>query len=272
MQRQSDKGNRIVILAIVGIVVLAIAGAFGSKVFFGAMAKRVGDRHADQKSTGEVLDAAEKLLEGDKMATQANFPDTPVGRMNRLVFELMLGEQTRQEEINRDLERIGWEWVMSAESLSTKTNLEESLRRLAQAKKITDDYYFKLESAYLEMLKKMDVEAQKDPDAEKFLAGFKDRQSEPGNGLYFANKISAELEKNHTAIGDCLRFLLARTGKFDVDADGAVSFRPPHEKETDSYNLLVDKLNASMEEMTRIEEERLRLMRTRINDARSGRG
>lgn len=264
------RGNtKVVVLVVSGIVLLAVLGAFGSKFVFDKFRESVQNRRAEKDSAGKLLDAAEGMVKGQALGERPTFPDTPTGRMNSYVYDLMVGEQARQKEIEDGLKRINWDWVFTPESLRTKQNLELCLQRIDEAKKLVARYDRDLDQAWSSLMAKMEAESSNSSEAKGFLAGFRESASRPGNGLYYARQINKLLKENHAALEDAVRFLYAHEGQYTIDDAGTVTFEMSvPQADVDRYNDILGAINASMHAIEDMEDERARMAQQKLNQAR----
>src|SRR5689334_22389646 len=91
-----------------GLVLLAIVGAIVTRPLF-----ERAKPDASLASTRDVLNAANQ---GGSARQQREFPNTPQGRMTKLMYEFIQESDRQQVTLEDGMKEIGWEWVMTPES------------------------------------------------------------------------------------------------------------------------------------------------------------
>lgn len=238
---------------IVGAIVLAVLGT----AIFQTASKRVKDRADERQSMQDFLGEAKKLADGGSMGKMPDFPDTPLGRMQRVVFLWAKEGQDRSAQMMKTLEGLDWQWVGSPDSLKTKANLEKCLATTPKAKKEVEKLLAWIDVGYAKALADMEAQADGSKDAGSFLSGLKLANQSQVSGFQLGKKTWQLLIKNIESLEEMFRFLLARTGKYSVTEDGLIDFKSGvTDKEQAEYEAIVDRVNGYLEEIAQLEEKR----------------
>jgi hypothetical protein len=260
----SDPKSSRKLLIVLAAAVLGVAGlcAVGSAFFLKAIGQKADERRQEKRATLDMLDAIGRAAEGEQIATPQGLPDTPSGRMNALLFAYLQSEQQRQSEFEKNLEKIGWDWVMTADSLKSAADVRESLRRLDRARAALARYYREVESAYADFLRDLEKEAT-DETSKKFLAGFKQGASQPESGLYFVHETGKVIRVNHDNLEKALRHLLKLEGRYRAEPDGNITFyETVSDADVARYNEYIDAANEAMAQIEKLEQDRIRRVQT----------
>ncbi len=251
--------NPIAIFAIAVIVVALVIAGLGTSLLKGAK-QRSEEREAERKSMVEFLGQAKKLNEGGKLGNMPDFPETSIGRMQRIVFVWARTGQTRTEELMKRLTELGWDWVGSPESLRTKASLEKCLSISPKVKAAVLAHRKWFDEGYSKVLADVESQADGSRDARSFVAGLKESSQREKGGYQLGLKTWDVLVKNIEALEEMFRFLLARSGKYKVAEDGTIEFDASvSDRDAEAYNAITDRVNGQLQEMNRLEAERLRI-------------
>lgn len=255
----------IVLLAVATVIALATAVSY-----FGiALSKRVTDRRAEKASLSDFAKQAEDVLEGKSRSVNTRYPDTPAGRMMRIMTEMIQESLASETKLGEDMEKVGWDWVLSPESLSNRKNLDESLKRLSAVRKLTLEYYDTLEKAVAEMIAAMKEESKKGRAASDFFKGAQKAIERPGSGLYYARQMKSHTLANFDGIEKMLMFLKARTGEYTLTPDGLIDFKASVTREERArYDAIVAKVDASAEALMKADEMRRKVANQRLSEAK----
>lgn len=267
--RNSRKGAVNPVTVFVIAVVLAVIGVAAiGMYFFQAAAKRAADRKAETASARDLLGQVKDVAEGGKLGQTPDFPDTPLGRIQRTSYEWLRGQQTSTEAFMKELEEMNWDWVGGPESLRTKPNLEKSLAISAKAKELVRKHIAQLDAGVAQMIKTVEAQSDGTPAAQQFVAGFKSSASDPNGGFQTGRQTWVVLIKNIESLEDMMRFLLARSGRYLVNTQGGIEFDTSvSDREIDTYNEIVDRVDGYLQEINDLEKKRLELARKQLDQA-----
>jgi len=240
---------KVILLVIAGAVVVVTLLGLGAKAVFQEMVKELSQDQADKRSMGKVVDAAEKMAKGEKVDPIKGFPDTPVGHMNKLLYQTVQDSHELEGKIDKELKDIGWDWVMSNDSLKSKANLEECLNRIGRAEKLVTRYSDRFEHIWNDALVAMQVEADKSNSAAAYLAGVKEGLDQPDGGRSFIREFIRLLRANHQGLKEAIQFLLAHPKDYQMGPEGPVFLDTVPQSEVDKYNALTDRANEAMKKI-----------------------
>lgn len=239
------------ILAVLAALVLGVVSVHKAK-------ERGRFDKVDKESTLGMADEFEKAIEGQELSGKTSFPDTPIGNMNRILYDNANGLQKRERAFEKELDAIGWDWVMSPDSMRTKKSLQEALRRVNKTRETFATYrrdYLRNFEQLLERLKPYSLQSR---DARDYYAGLRNAAKLPGSGTHFMNRTAVLAAKNHDAIENALRFLLRRVGRYSVADDGTIYFSATvPQREVDAFNKLNDTINSTAAQISNLDRERV---------------
>ena len=126
-----------------------------------------------------------------------------------------------------------------------------------------------LQSSWVKLNKEMEREAKTSREAQKVYETFQENSRKKGGGLYYANQIAEKLKDNHDALGEALKFLLARSGKYTVDNEGQILFdESVSDRDLDQYNRIIERVDQAMRDVEELDRQRLASAQQRISQAR----
>ena len=260
----SNVQNRTLGIIVGSVVVLVVAGGVGLFTLDGFLRGKLEQRRQERATEKQLVDTAIRMSEGKSLGDRPDFPDTPIGQVGAISYDMMAEMQSKQRKLTEDLERIKWDWVMSPDSIDSKADLQKSLVILGKAKALTITYEEETDRLVEETIAKVKLVGD-DRSARQFAEGFSSAYREKGQGLYYFRESMRELRKNHQAMGEALLLLLKYSGKFTVDRDGAIEFSPSvPDAAVEAYNSAVDRTNTALEKINALEIEGAKAAKERI--------
>ncbi len=222
----------------------------------------------EKEAAKNLLTALEDALEtGDLSKT--DFPDTPIGRMAKIVSELIRGMLNTQKEFEEKIYKLDLDWMFSDEALSSKENLKECLRRTDLFLDYAKDSQVKTNQLIDNSLKELEKQSTQSKEAKEFYLGFKSSFFDPVEGSKATFDESNKLIINyHLSLKEYFSFLLNNHGNYTVK-EGEVTFNPnvksyiKNEFERISNNLF-DTTDALIE----FEERQYERARQKIDEAK----
>jgi hypothetical protein len=260
MKRRSRGAISPLAVTLAVILAVAVVGVAGS-VFLRSFVKQAySNRQADKQSMKTLLDESEKLAEDGKLSDEARFPNTPSGRAAEIAYRLMLDEQRRGKRFEEELRKIGWQEVMTPVLLRDKAGLEASLARVAKAEALVDDMEVAIKASFARFYRDASVLESKNSQAKKVLAGIKTGLEAPNGSRQRATQSLKLVRDNLGSVREACRFLLGKSGKYEVSEDGTIVFDGVPDLEVETYNAIVDRMNASLDALYKLEDERKALL------------
>lgn len=259
------------VLLVTAVIVFigCIGASFAVVSMFGGLQRTITERSQEKQSADAMEESIRRLVSEQKLGERPTFPDTPVGKMQSLAYGFLEKQVARQTLFDKRLKEIGFDWVMGPDSLRSKKNLEECVARIGQARDLAKWFYESQAGDYEQLRSEMQAIAKTDARALSFLKEFEQTTMGPAGSLTLTNKVRDQLAANHDALDKCVRFLLANSGKFDVQPDGAVVFHAGFsQSKIDEYNGYVNRTVATMNEINRLESLRVSQMNAAIGDLR----
>lgn len=264
---RSGRSNPALLAAILVAVLGAFIGiAFIATSFFTGIKRQMDTKRMEREATDDMIDSIRKYVTSQELGKKPNFPDSPLGKVQSIAYDLVLLQVARGREFEDRLNKSGYDYVMTPESLRTREGLEKSLRLIDEARAITDWLYAGMKRDIDKTVEKMRGAAKGDQNAETFLKAFEESLNDPEGTMALNDKIRIELAKNHDALTACVSFLLREFGQYTVDSNGSVVFDVgfPSSK-MDEYNSYVQQTTATMAEIDRLEAHKVALMNAAMN-------
>lgn len=243
--------------SLVAVVAIGLLGLLGIGALFSVVAQNLAAKRVapvDVRADDPLEESVRRFLESKPGGKRPDFPDTAVGKLQELAYEFLEKQVARQKAFDEKFAEIGFDWVMTAESLRTKENLDECRRRIGEAKKLGNWFYTTQNEDFVAMRKAMGEAAQGDSKAEAALAKFDADLAGASGARSLNEKVRTQLEKNHEALLACVDFLAARHGKYDVKPDGSIQFKKEVSKaDAEEYNRRVARTVSTLAEINRLE-------------------
>lgn len=264
---KSGRTNPALLAAILVATLGAFIGiAFIATSFFTGIKKQMEVKQKEREASDDMIDSIKKYVTSQELGQRPKFPDSPLGRVQSIAYDLVLLQVARGREFEDRLKKSGYDFVMTPESLQSKAGLEKSLRLIDEARAITDWLYAGMKRDIAKTIEKMKAAGQGSKDAETFISAFEAAINNPDGTVAMNDQIREELRKNHDALTNCVNFLLREYGQFSVDTTGSVVFQagfPDYKME--EYNTYVKATTDTMAEIDRLEQRKLALMNSVIN-------
>ena len=186
-------------------------------------------------------------MEKGETNAKANFPATPVGNMARVIYaRLVVPQVTSQQKFSANLDRIGWSWVWTPESVVGQNNIEESLRRAAKVRPLLVSAREETSNPAIEAtLAEIKPYAKQNAEAQMFYDNFARSVSDRKNAVFSpSNELAYKvLEQNIDALEEALTFLKSHTGKYSVNESMEFDFdRSVSSKEVEQFSGMVARL------------------------------
>ncbi len=169
-----------------------------------------------------------RAIEQGEVNESAEFPPTTLGKMvQKIYLGLVVPQVKSQKRFEAELDRIGWGWVWTPESVIGKKNVSECLGRASQVRLLLAEARREGASPPVtQLLRDLELLAASNEEARRFYRGFasgvKDRKGaifSPTNDLAFDI-----LEANLAALEEALKFLSPKVGQYVVDSEMKFSF------------------------------------------------
>lgn len=257
--------------ALLAAILVAVLGAFIgiafiATSFFTGIKRQMETKQAEREATGDMIDSIKKYVTSQELGRRPKFPDTPVGNVQAIAYDLVLLQVARGREFEDRLKKSGYDYVMTPDSLRSREGLEKSLRLIDEARAITDWLFTGMKRDIADTVEKMKAASKGSKDAETFIAAFEASINDPNGTAAINDQIREELRKNHDALTNCVSFLLREFGQFSVDSSGTVVFQngfPTNKME--EYNAYVQATSDTMNEIDRLERQKQALMNAALN-------
>ncbi len=238
----------------VAFIVLGVIAIVGVKTL---LMDRVENKRKEEASLNQMKDNVLRASEGGQLGQRPDFPDTTVGRLSAIAYDYLDEVMKNETWFAAEIEKIDWEWVMTADSLKNGTTVQKSLEITAKAKELAKKYGQNMDDASGAVLAKMKAEAGTDSKGQGFVRGFESSLTDPNKGLSIAKQIVATLLENMEAIEQALTVLKPHSGKYTVAPDGGITFTGNiSQKEIDRYNDAIGKIQTTYEELSSLETKR----------------
>lgn len=263
MSQQSSSGK---ILAIVGGIVigLLLVCGIGAAGMYKVIQDRKAQRKADLKSVDDLAQAALKIKDG-KDAGNVQFPDTPIGHMNKIVFGFLQESQQIAGKFQTSLDKIGWDQIGELKGRDKKEGVQKDLDRIASAKRITAEFSDSFERSLDEVKAALEDESRKSSDGESFYRGFTNSLNKPTNSISITRETLKALKANHDALEAQYEFLLKRIGHYKIDNDTILFDAAVSQREVDEFNKLATKVDETIKKVQALDQQQQLQMDQALN-------
>lgn len=217
----------------------------------------VEGRREEKQFQRAFSEDALRVLGGEAPIERKDFPNTPSGEVQEILHGYMEKVANLKRKYEVELMTLGWEWVLSPESLSSRANLEECLRRIRKAQTAATLYERNCWQAAKVACGALKKRAQSNRLATKACEQLA-RNLDGSSSEYRALKREFQVVLDNFSAAEALcAFLLGRIGQYKVSDDGAVEFneRVP-EAVVKEFDSIVDRLNSTEELLNRLDAER----------------
>lgn len=215
--------------------------------------QEAANRRSEKQAQDDMTASLKQLVSSGKLGKRPDFPDTAAGRLSAHIYDYLVARVERQEEFEKLLVDIGWDWVLGADAFKSKASVEKSLKKLVAIRKATAEFYEGMGRDTIKLQETLKQEAGADRDGQDFMAGVDFLG--PTSGLVAHNQMHEVIKLNHNSIEGMLNCLLRWTGKYTVGPDGAVTARVS-DVEIQKYNAFVSEQRRTFDEINRLDNAR----------------
>lgn len=269
---RSGEIHPLLVFAVVFGVIVA-GGIVATIVAYPRLKDAVAQRREEKRAAKEIAEQAERLVSGQEPAGPSEFPDTPIGHMQKIVSDHLVNQSKLDKGYEQGLTAIGWDWVLTPESVSTKHNLEDCLGRIQKAQRLSRAYEADNWSALRHTAEALSKYAHHNRETRAIYESYRSALDTSSENHARAVEIFKALHENQAACELACRHLLRHFGKYTVAEDGTVTFMEGvPDQVVAAYNDIIDRLTAAGERLQRFDEARRRAAHELLSKARSAAG